>query len=193
VALNLANRIGVLNIDGQKVTYDKALDIPAAFNPYNIDMTPDGRYVIASATGATKNNADMETVIEAMGPHPHVVGVMAPGNGAEGMAIAPNGKIMAVPLIMGSGAKDSDWFKTKTGELAIMSIGPGGVPVVTGRAPIGRLPEGIAFSPDSEYVYVGNYMDKTLDVLRITNGKPVLVGPPLVLPGQPASIRGITK
>jgi DNA-binding beta-propeller fold protein YncE len=193
VAMNLANRIGVLAIDGQKVTYDKTLDIPAAFNPYNIDITSDGRYVIASSTGAGKNNADAETVIEAMGPHPHVVDVMAPGNGPEGMAIAPNGKIMATALILGSGAKDSDWFKTKTGELTVMSIGPGGIPVVTGRAALGRLPEGIAFSPDSEYVYVGNYIDKTLQVFRITNGKPVQVGPPLVLPGQPASMRGITR
>ena len=131
--------------------------------------------------------------VPAMGPHPHVVSVTAPGNGAEGMAIAPNGKIMATALILGSGAKDSDWFKTKGGELAVMSIGPGGVPVVTGRAPLGRLPEGIAFSPDSEYVYVGNYVDKTLQVFRITNGKPVQMGPPLVLPGQPASMRGITR
>ena len=193
VAMNLANRIGVLNIDGQKVTYDKALDIPAGFNPYNIDSTPDGRYVIASATGGGKNNADMETVIEAVGPHPHVVGVMAPGNGPEGVAIAPNGRTMAAALILGSGAKDSDWFKTKNGELAIMSIGPGGIPVVTGRAPLGRLPEGIVFSPDSEYVYVGNYIDKTLQVFRIANGKPVQVGPPLVLPGQPASMRAVTR
>jgi hypothetical protein len=34
------------------VTYDKAMDIPAAFNQYNIDITPDGKYVIASNTGA---------------------------------------------------------------------------------------------------------------------------------------------
>lgn len=38
VCLNLANRIGVLSIDGEKVTYDKSLDIPSAFNPYNIDL-----------------------------------------------------------------------------------------------------------------------------------------------------------
>ena len=45
VCLNLVNKVGVLAIDGQNVTYDKSLDIPAAFNPYNIDATPDGKYV----------------------------------------------------------------------------------------------------------------------------------------------------
>jgi DNA-binding beta-propeller fold protein YncE len=193
VVMNLANKIGVLSIDGQTVTYDKSLDIPAAFNPYNIDMTTDGRYVIASTTGGGKNNGDAEVVIDAMSPHPHVVGLMSPGVGPEGMAIGPNGKTMAVPLLLGSGAKQTDWFKTKTGELVVMSIGPTGVPVITGKAPLGRLPEGIVYSPDSEYLYVGNYMDKTLQIFRITNGKPVQVGPPMVLPGQPASMRGIAR
>ena len=102
VCLNLVNKIGVLAIDGQNVTYDKSLDIPSAFNPYNIDITPDGKYVVASNTGAQKNNADAEVIIEATGPHPHVVDVMAPGTGPEGFAIAPNGKIAATPLLLGT-------------------------------------------------------------------------------------------
>jgi DNA-binding beta-propeller fold protein YncE len=190
VALNLANKIGVLNIDGQKVTYDKSLDIPSAINPFNIDATPDGKYIIASNTGGQKNHNDAEVVIEATGPHPHVIDIMTPGNGPEGFAVSPNGKTAAAPLLLGSGAKDSDWFKTKGGELAVMSIGSGGKLTVTGRAPLGSIPEGIAYSPDSNYVYVGNYRDKDLQVFHLVNGKPVQVGPNMTLPGQPASIRG---
>jgi DNA-binding beta-propeller fold protein YncE len=180
----------VLSIDGDKVTYDKALDIPSAFTPYNIDITPDGQHVIASNTGAMKNNADAVVVIEATGPHPHVVDIMTPGNGPEGFVIAPNGKWAATPLLLGTSAKDSDWFKTRSGELVLMSIGPGGGLTVTGRAKLGALPEGVAYSPDSGYVYVGNYLDRTLQVFRIDNGKPLPVGPTIELPGQPASMRG---
>jgi DNA-binding beta-propeller fold protein YncE len=193
VCLNLVNKIAVLNIDGQKVTYDKTLDIPSAFNPYNIDITPDGKYVVASNTGAKNNNADAEVIIEATGPHPHVVDIMSPGIGPEGFAISPNGKWAATPLIEGSGAKDTDWFKTKGGELAVMSIGPGGKLTVTGKAPLGKLPEGIAYSPNSDYIYVGNFVDKDLQVFRINNGKPTQVGPNIKLPGQPASIRGLAR
>ena len=146
VCLNKANKIGVLTIDGQKVTYDKSLDIPSAFNPYNIDITPDGKYVIASNTGAMENNADAEVIIEATGPHPHVIDIMTPGIGPEGFAISPDGKTAAAPLLLGSVAKDSDWFKTKDGELAIMSIGADGKLTVTGKAPLGAIPEGVAFS-----------------------------------------------
>ena len=193
VCLNKANQIAVLSIDGQHVTYDKSLDVPSAFNPYNIDITPDGRYVIASNTGALKNNADSEVVIDAAGPHPHVVHIMSPGTGPEGFAISPDGRWAVAPLLLGSGAKDSDWFKTKGGELAVMSIGRDGTLVVTGRAKLGGLPEGIAYSPDSAYVYVANYLDQNLQVFRLTGGKPVQVGPAIKLPGQPASMRGTAR
>ena len=190
VCMNLVSKIAVLTIAGQKVTYDKAMDIPSALNPYNIDVTPDGKYAIASNTGAMKNNADAEVIIEATGPHPHVIDVMTPGNGPEGFAISPNGKWAAAPLLLGSGAKAADWWKTKTGQLVLMSIGPGGKLTVTGKAPLGGLPEGVVFSANSEFIYVGNYLDKDLQVFRVMNGKPAQVGPNIKLPGQPASMRG---
>jgi DNA-binding beta-propeller fold protein YncE len=193
VCLNLANKIAVLTIDGQTVTYDKAMDIPAGFNPYNIDITPDGKYAIASNTGAQKNNADAEVIIEATGLHPHVIDIMSPGTGPEGFAISPNGKWAITPLLLGSGAKPGDWFKTKGGELVVMSIGAGGKLTVTGKAALGGLPEGIAYSPNSDYVYVGNYIDKDLQVFRVMNGKPAQVGPNMKLPGQPASMRGLAR
>jgi len=193
VCLNQVNKIAVLSIDGQTVTYDKSMDIPSGFNPYNIDITPDGKYVIASNTGAQKNNGDAEVIIDATGPHPHVVDIMSPGNGPEGFAISPNGKWVATPLLLGSGAKASDWFKTKGGELVIMSVGSGGKMTITGKAPLGGLPEGIAYSPDSNYIYVGNYFDKDLQVFRIVNGKPEQIGPNMKLPGQPASMRGLAR
>ena len=193
VCLNLVNKIAVLTIDGQKVTYDKTMDIPSGINPYNIDVTPDGKYAIASNTGGNKNNGDAEVIIEATGSHPHVVDLMTPGNGPEGFAISPNGKWAAAPLLLGSGAKDSDWFKTKGGELVIMSVGAGGKLSVTGKAKLGALPEGIAFSPDSGYLYVANYIDKDLQVFHLASGKPVQVGPNVKLPGQPASMRGLAR
>jgi DNA-binding beta-propeller fold protein YncE len=192
VCLNQVNRIAVLNIDGQTVTYDKTLDIPAAINPYNIDITPDGKYVVASNTGAMTNNGDAEVTIDPTGPHPHVIDLMTPGNGPEGFAISPSGKWAAAPLLMGSGAKHSDWFYTKGGELALMSIDAGGKLSVVSRAPLGALPEGVAFSPKSDYVYVGNYLDQNLQIFHIEGGKLVLVGT-MKLPGQPASMRGLAR
>jgi DNA-binding beta-propeller fold protein YncE len=189
VCMNLVNKVGVLTIDGTKVTYDKSLDIPSAFNPYNIDVTPDGKFAVSSHTGAQGLNADAEVSIDTSGAHPHVVDITAPGTGAEGFAIAPNGKWAVTPLIEGSGAKPTAWNYTKGGHAALMSVGPGGKLTVINKAPIGALPEGVAFSPDSQYVYIGNYIDKNLQIFRISAGRLLTVGT-VALPGQPASVRG---
>jgi DNA-binding beta-propeller fold protein YncE len=189
VGLNLANKIGVLAIDGQKVTYDKSLDIPSALNPYNIDITPDGKYVIASNTGAQGWNADAEVSIAATGPHPHVVNLMTPGNGPEGFAISPDGKWAVAPLLLGTGAKHDAYNYVKNGEAVLMSVGANGSLSVANRAKLGGLPEGVVFSPKSDYVYIGNYIDRNLQTFRIAGGKLVAVGT-MALPGQPASMRG---
>lgn len=189
VCMPLMNKVGVLSIDGTNITYDKALDIPVAFNPFNIDVTPDGRHVVVSNTGARSINADAEVTIEATGVHPHVVSITAPGTNPEGFAIAPNGKWAVALLLEGTDAKPTDWNHTKGGHAALMSIGANGMLTVLDRAPLGALPEGVAFSPNSQYVYISNYIDKTLQVFRIAGNRlaPVVTMP---LPGQPAAMRG---
>ncbi len=190
VGLNTVNRIGVLAIDGQKVTYDKTLDIPAAFNPYNVDVTPDGKYAIVTTTGAGGLNGDAQIVIDAKGPHPHVVNIMTPGNGPEGFAISPNGKWVVSVLLLGTGAKPGAYNYTKTGEAVLMSVGADGTLSVKSRARLGGLPEGLAYNGKSEYVYIGNYIDRDLQTFHIQNGKLVEVDR-MKLPGQPASVRGV--
>ena len=192
VCLNVVNRVGVLSIDGQKVTYDKTMDIPVAFNPYNVDVTPNGKFAIVSTTGALKNNGDALAVIDTTGAHPHTVGLMTPGNGPEGFAISPDGKWVAAALLLGSGAKPSDWFRTKGGELVLMALDANtGELAVKSRAPLGALPEGLAFSPKSDFLYVGDFFDNDLRVFRTQGGILKSVGPTINLGGQPASMRAL--
>jgi len=186
--MNLANKVGVLSIDGTKVSYDKSLDIPSAFNPYNIDIMPDGKFAVASHTGAQGINADAEVSIDTSGAHPHVADIMARARGRKGSPSRPTA-VGGDAADRGSGAKPSAWNHVAGGHAALLSVGPGGKLTVANKAPIGALPEGIAFSPNSEYVYIGNYIDKNLQVFRIAGGKLVSVGT-LSLPGQPASVRG---
>ena len=193
VVMNLVNKVAVLAIDGTTVTYDKAMDIPAAFNPYNIDVTPDGKHVIASSTGAGGNNGDALTVIEAGGAHPHVVGLSTVGRGAEGFAVVPSGRFAVTPLLLGSGDKQGDWSYTRNGEAVLLSVGKDGALGMVNRLPLGGLPEGIAFSADSQFVYIGNYIDQTIQVFRIAGGRLVGTGVVLKVPGQPASLRGVAR
>lgn len=54
---------------------------------------------------------------------------------------------------------------------------------------VGTLPEGVAFSRDGRYVYVGNFLDQTLSVLRWEGAALVNAGTTLRLPGHPGSMR----
>lgn len=188
--MNLVNKVGVLKIDGTTVTYDKTFDISAAFNPYNIEITPNGKYAVATSTGAGGKNGDALTVIDAASPRPQVVALSTAGAGAEGFAISPNGKWAVIPLLLGSGNKQDDWAYVRNGEAVLLSMGTQGELRVVSRVAVGGLPEGVAFSPNGEYVYVGNYIDQNLQVFRIAGGKLVPTGAALKLPGQPASMRG---
>ncbi len=193
IVMNLVNKVGVLTIADQTVTYDKALDVPAASNPYNIDITPDGRFAVASSTGAGGDNGDPLTVIDTGGPHPHVVSLATAGAGAEGLAISPNGKWAVTPLLLGSAKKPSNWSYTKNGEAVLLSIGSGGELRVVSRLKLGGVPEAIAFSRNGEYVYIGNYADQNLQTFRIVGGTLKAIGGVMKLPGQPASMRGIAR
>ena len=53
------------------------------------------------------------------------------------------------------------------------------------------LAEGIAFSPDGRYLYVGNFVDGNMDILRL-DGDTLTKVANFALPGHPASMRGST-
>lgn len=191
--MNTVNKVAVLNIAGQTVTYDKAMDIPAAFNPYNIDITPDGRFAVAGGTGAGGLNNDALTVINTTGPHPHVMALSTAGRGPEGFGFAPNGRWMVTALLLGTGNKHADHSYTRNGEAVLLSVAGNGALNVVNRLPVGGLPEGVAFSANSEYVFIANYIDQNLQVFQIKNGKLTSTPAALKLPGQPASMRGVAR
>ena len=56
----------------------------------------------------------------------------------------------------------------------------------------GRLPEGIAFSPEGKYVYVGNFSDSNLQIFKVDGDTLRDTGKVLKSPGHPASVRGNT-
>ena len=59
-----------------------------------------------------------------------------------------------------------------------------------GQAALGAVPEGVAWSPDSQCLYVGNHNDRNLQVFHVDGGM-LAGGQTMALPGQPASLRGL--
>jgi len=58
-----------------------------------------------------------------------------------------------------------------------------------GEVQVGALPEGVAFSPKGDYLYVGNFLDQDMSVLKVDGDKITDTGKRFKLPGHPASMR----
>lgn len=188
-----AHKVAVLDIDGQKVTYNNKLDMPVGQWPYNVDITPNGRIAITADngnSGAPDGHVDTVSVIDLEVTPPRVIDRVVVGDAPEGFVISPKGDVAVAVLLGGASALKSAWFNTKrNGSVAVLKIDGKKVTKV-GEVEVGGLPEGAVFSPDGRYLYVGNYVDSDVSVLKVDGSTITDTGKKLKLPGQPASMRG---
>ena len=118
VLKNAVNKIAVLDIDGQRVTYDKSNDMPVGQFPYNIDITPDGKLALVAHTGnggRPDGHADPIAVIDLTQSPPRVVEYVTAGDAPEAFAISPRGDIAAALLLGGSILPASHWAHGRPG------------------------------------------------------------------------------
>ncbi len=188
-----AHKVAVLAIDGQKVTYDAKLDMPVGQWPYNVDVTPNGRIAITADngfSGSPDGHVDTVSVIDLEATPPRVIDRVVVGDAPEGLVISPKGDVAVAVLLGGASSLKSAWFNTKrNGSVAVLKIDGKKVTKV-GDVEVGGLPEGAVFSPDGRYLYVGNYTDSDVSILKVDGTTITDTGKKLKLPGQPASMRG---
>src|SRR5439155_1418398 len=110
------------------------------------------------------------------------------GDGPEGFAISPTGEIAVAILLRGSNAAKSAFFYNRNGSVAVLKIDGKKITKV-GEVEVRGLPEGAVFSPDGKYLYVGNYMDDDISILRVDGTVVSDTGKRFKLPGHPASLR----
>ena len=190
-----AHKIALLEINGQKVTYTKH-DMPVGLWPYNIGVTPNGRIAISADngnSGAPDGHIDTVSIIDLGNNPPKVIDLVVVGDAPEGFVISPKGDVAVAVLLGGASVPKSRWFNTKrNGSLAVLKIEDKKVTKV-GEVEVGGLPEGAVFSPDGKYLYVGNYTDSDVSILKVDGTTITDTGKKLKLPGQPASMRGRTQ
>jgi DNA-binding beta-propeller fold protein YncE len=73
-----ANRVAVLDIEGQKVSYAKVdgknYDMASGLNPINVEITPDGRLALVNNIGGTQDGqVDTAAVIDLQADPPRVI------------------------------------------------------------------------------------------------------------------------
>jgi DNA-binding beta-propeller fold protein YncE len=185
-----ANKVALLDVDGQKVTYDKR-DLPVGLWPYNVGVTPDGKLAITSDNGnagRSDGHVDTVSVIDLEAPT-HVIDKIMVNESPEGLAVSPTGQVAAAILLGGSDGPKNQWFYHRNGKVAVLTV-EGKKVTKTSEVAVGAIPEGAVFSPDGKWLYVGNYADKNISVLRVDGDKLTNTGKTVSLPGSPASMRG---
>jgi len=188
------HKIAFLNVDGEKVTYDK-LDVPVGLWPYNVDVTPDGKLAISADngnSGSADGHVDTVSVIDIESNPPRVIDKVVVGDAPEGFAISPTGKLAVAVLLRGTNSAKNAWYHNRNATVVALKI-DGKKVTRSNEVEVRGLPEGVAFSDDGEYIYVGNYMDRDLSILKVEGDRIVNTGKSIQLPGQPASIRARTR
>src|SRR5271155_142876 len=191
-----ANRVGLLDIDGQKVSYaqvdGKNYDMATGLNPLNVQITPDGKLAIVNNIGGGQDGqVDTVGIIDLEASPPRVIDQVVVGDGPEGLAVSPAGGYAASLLLNGTGGTPKNaFYRHEHSYVSLLKI-EGKTVRNVGRLAVGGLAEGIAFSPDGHYLYVGNFVDGDIDVLRL-DGNTLTKVASFPLPGHPASMRGST-
>jgi DNA-binding beta-propeller fold protein YncE len=184
-----ANKIALLSINGQKVTYDKR-DLPSGIFPYNIAVTPDGKLALTADTGnggSSDGNADTVSVIDLEADPPRVIDHVTVGDSPEGLAISPKGDLAITVEARGSNMKGTSFYH-QSGAVTALRI-DGNKVTNAGEIYVGAFPEGGAFSADGQYLYVGDFIDADLWVLKVDGTTLIDTGQRIKLPGHPASMR----
>jgi WD40 repeat protein len=189
-----AHKISVLDIDGAKVSYNK-LDLPTGQWPYNVVVTPNGKLALTNdngGAGSSDGNVDTTSVIDLEADPPRiidrvVVGSVTVGDGPEGMAMAPNGELAVATILAGSNNKKA-FFYHKNGSVSVLRI-DGKKVTKTQDIEVGGLPEAAMFTPDGQYILIGNYMDQDFSILKVDGTLVTDTGKRFKVPGHPASAR----
>lgn len=192
VAKNKAGTVGVLIEENGRWRHDPALDMPVGPGTYGLEVTPDGAFALSGNAGPTPSDGHADTValIRAGITPPMVLDHVGVGDTAETLAISPDGRFAAIAVVKGSAAPRASSAYTRDSAAVLIAILPQGRLRLLGEAPAGAVVQGIAFDPSGNYVYIGNYTDRSLGVYRIEGDMIRETGFRLPLPGQPASLRG---
>lgn len=179
--------LGVLPIDGGEVS-PVSYKIPTGHNPYGVVIAADGRFaVVANVSHAKHKTHDSVTLINLTArPFRATAEISVPPN-AEGIAISPDSRWVAVSCIDGSNERPTSPSYRDHGVLLLFRVENGTLRLL-GTAPTGHNSQGVIFTPDSRHILVQNYVEHAISLFNVSTAGPVATRTHVEMPGGPASI-----
>jgi len=159
--------------------------------PYRVVVTPDGELALTAGPGFANNGLDRDalTIVDLTVRPMRTLEFIAVGSGPESLEISPDGRWLAVVLMAGSNYPAEDPRHSETAELVLLRR-EGKSFRIHQRLPIGRIPEGVAFTPDTRYLLVQCHPDRQVWVFRMDDSGASDSGYRVDVPGMPSSLRG---
>ena len=188
VTRNNDHKVSMLSVTGNKVEYTKR-DVSANLRPYGIEISPkgDAAYVANIGNGPT-GSVDTISVIDLTLDTPRMVDSVAVGIVPEGIALSPDGTLLAVNVMNGSNVPKSAGWYHDFGILKIMRAkGATLTPLVETKVP-GHWCEGAAWSRDQKTILVQCMVEKEIFVYGF-DGKTLKPEGSIKVNGGPAGIR----
>lgn len=185
-----AGKIAILDVSGEVVTY-AGVDVVVGPWPYSVAVAPGGKIALTGDLGAktgSDGQPDALSVLDLDQSPPAVIARVEVGDGPEGLAISPDGRRAATALLRGSNGDRAAPYHRRTGSVVGLRIDGKRVTRLN-AVEVGAVPEGMAFAADGRHVFVANFLDGDLWVLRFDGDTLVDTGKRLKLPGRPASMR----
>jgi DNA-binding beta-propeller fold protein YncE len=184
------NQVAIVNVNGQNVSYD-GIDVEVGKDPYNVVVSVDGRIALTAdsgSNGASDGNPDTVSVIDLEASPPVRIAQIEVGDAPEGLAVSPDGTSAAVGLLNGNVVNRTLPYYHSTGIVVGLAIDGKTVTKKNQVDVLGHC-QGLAFSPDGNYLYVGNMLAQSISILQVTNGELSDTGKSVSPGGHPASMR----
>ncbi len=119
-----AHKIALLDVEGEKVSYDK-VDLPTGLWPYNFDVTPDGRLLLTADNGnagAADGHVDTVSVFDLQATPVRLIDKVVVGDAPEGFVVSPTGRMAVAVLLRGSNAAKTAPFYHRNGSVVALRI-----------------------------------------------------------------------
>jgi DNA-binding beta-propeller fold protein YncE len=180
--------VSILKIDGDTLVLT-GQKLSAYGQPYRVVITPDGALALTAGQGYGNGiDRDAISVIDLAARPMRTVEYIPVGAGPESIEISPDGKLLAAVVMNGSNLPPSDPNHSAHGVLVLLARRDKTFRVVE-ELPIGRIPEGVAFTSDGKYLVVQCHPDRELWIFSVDRGRLKDTGQRITVPGMPSSLR----
>jgi len=180
--------VAVLKLDGGIATAT-GQKFSACGQPYRVVITPDGELALTAGQGFGNGvDRDALTIIDLKSKPMRTVDYVPIGAAPESIELSPDGKLLAAVLMNGSNLAPGDSNRTANGRLVLLAR-RGRTFAMAEEHPIGRIPEGVAFTSDGKYLVVQCHPDRELWIFSVNRGRLKDTGERIKVPGMPSSLR----